>query len=460
MKKFLLIIFVLFLSLLIIKINAEDNNNGNDQQNEETTNDGILAIYVQTADNDKIQGMSINLRSTNYNQNKTTDVQGKAVFDELEYGTYTVTINLPDNSEYILVAGEVAEKTVDIDSSDVKTIYFGVKPNPNYKDPNEPEKLEIKLPNIFKGSTTSLNEKTKDELKNIENFTLEIPDKIKVIFKEKIDLSSDDTISRLNELDKYVVMNQLGLITIKSDLMPELDKPAKITFFDINYVPLGKDYLPTILTDSKLNTTTVKNITLRGNKIEFEVTGFSTYSLKPQMTIEEVPNTTEQDTIQIKGEIDDLDASIIVYLNGQLLNQDITISNEGKFNINLNLDKQENKIKILATGISGEQITKNFDVTYANAQNQEQLPTQGDNVSKTVSIILSVFLITTGVSTGIWYYYRTKNNLPLWPFEKKDENLENKETEKINYDTRLLTPEEKELFLKKDKNEKNDTISL
>ncbi len=452
MKKlflfFLILLFTTFTANLFIKA----------EEDEAPTNDGIIAVYVQTSQYDKIEGMSINVRSASYNQSKTTDVQGKAVFSDLEYGDYTVTLNLPDNSEYILVTGETPEKNVTVTDSSTNSVYFGVKKNPNYKDPNTPETVELILPSIFKGKTTDLNGKTREELKNIENFTLEVPGKVKIVFSEKIDFSSDDTISRLRELDKYAVLDQLGTVSIKSDLMPELDKPAKITFFDLKYIPLGNDYTPLILTDSVINTTAVKNISLRGDKIEFEVTGFSTYSLSPQLKFTDIPEEVEESELQLTGKIDDLDANIIVYLNGQLLDQNISINDKGEFTINLNFEDKENEIKIITTGISGEQTTQTFKITYTGSQKSEETPTQGNNVSQTFSIILALFLVITGISSGAWYYYRTKKNLPIWPFGGDKESNEQTVPQAKKYDERLLTEEEKKLF--KTKQEPPKTISL
>ncbi|MBU0976735.1 MAG: hypothetical protein ABIE03_01995 [Patescibacteria group bacterium] len=128
-------------------------------------------------------------------------------------------------------------------------------------------------------NTTRLDKMTQKQLKNVENFTLEVTEKNKVIFQNKLNLSFQERIQKLNKLDAYIDFDTTGKVSIDSEYLDFLDEPAHITMYGLPY-----DTTPLILKDGKLVTNgEVSNIVYtystseKKGTLEFDVTSFSTY---------------------------------------------------------------------------------------------------------------------------------------------------------------------------------------
>lgn len=128
-----------------------------------------------------------------------------------------------------------------------------------------------------------------DDLSSVENFTLDIPGKNKVVFNEPVDLSADDIFDRIND---GVNIDETGKVEIDSELLPELNKPASITMSGIDLES------PEIIKDRE-EEANVSNLNYdRDSQIlTFDVEGFSTYEAveDAEAAIEEARQEAEED---------------------------------------------------------------------------------------------------------------------------------------------------------------------
>ncbi len=398
---------------------------------------GQITVYTQTSIGNPVSAISITVQGSGYQQTKNTDDSGKALFDNLDPKKYTVIINLTSNNFYELVSGEVVSKERTIVGGAKEEVYFGLKAKLTNGASEEEEEIKVELPSIFRrtgSSTTNLTNLTKADLTSLKEFVLHIPNITKVLFKEEVNLSADDTIGKLRKLDSYVFMDHVGEVTIASDLMPELNKRATITFYGLNIIAPTKDYIPLIVKDDQEGSKMISNVKLLNkNSISFDVDGFSTYAFRPTFVIDQDDiEITEDYTYIITGKIDDLDAEITVYLNNKKQDDKIEINEDGSFDINVVLDEGKNIVQIMARGISEQTNAEIIEIHH-----REDAPTFTDKDNKLrTTIIVGIFLAIGFGGFGYWYYCK-KNNKPMFGFlRSKQRNAE------MPYDKKLLTKEE------------------
>jgi len=408
-----------------------------------------LTVYVQDNSGEKLEGIDISVTGPgNYDGTKSTGSEGTASFTELIDGDYVTTINLLTGSNYELVAGESSSKTRTLSAGDTETVYFHLKLKTTDETNGEEEETtgNAEIPTKFyqTGSTTTdISDYTEEQLASIKNFTLHIPDFAKIVFTQSVDLSSKEAIGRLKGLDQYVFLDQKGEVAIASDLMPELNKPATITLYGLNFESLGTGYSPVILKDdNEANSSEVTNVTLTGaNTITFDVKGFSAYAVRPTLTFEETELETDQEEFTLEGKIDDLDSEFTVFLNDKRQDSDVTINDDGTFSLTLKLKKGENTVQVSATGASEQTFAEIVTINYK--------PSQGSGSGTDWTMIAGIGLIGLGLVCGGVYYYKTK----YLPKKRATQttglgsgSLKKSGQTGDQFDSRLLTPEERAVF--------------
>jgi len=143
-------------------------------------------------------------------------------------------------------------------------------------------KIELSAKYFEEGShTTRLHEMSEEQLGNLNGFTLEIKNRAMVEFMGQVDLSSEERIALMNELDKYINMNEPGKIFVDTSTLTFLNLPAKIYMYNLSFKTTPLIYKDGVLVTSE----EVKNIdySIDENNVgtlSFEVVGFSTYEAR------------------------------------------------------------------------------------------------------------------------------------------------------------------------------------
>jgi len=281
----------------------------------------------------------------------------------------------------------------------------------------------ITLPDQFsskEGETTILNQLTMDEAKQVENFTLHIPGKGKIIWQQPLDLSTQEIANMFTELDRYVQI-ETGSVSVDSEQLPILNTPAHIEFYNVHLVEdiiIFKDGEPAVDAVSDLQYDS------EAATLSFAVDGFSTFAIAPNLKLsEETLNleATENGEVNISGTVADLDAWFKVELNGEKIDitkDDLTIEDTGVFNFPLYLTNMENEIIISAMAVSGITESQTINIHYPNGQAEkvEQADEENDETNAT-GIILAIVAVIIALSLGAVYLYTNYNKK-----QKKDEN--------------------------------------
>ncbi|MBN1373856.1 hypothetical protein JW962_00780 [Candidatus Dojkabacteria bacterium] len=208
----------------------------------------------------------------------------------------------------------------------------------------------IKLPSIFGGDTTNFSNLTDESAKKIEDFTLEVVGKGKIVYKETVNLSGDAIIVRMEKLDEYVMINS-GSVEVKTDRFSELNKPATVYLYGLNLVKIEE--LPfTIYNDGKASSGAVSNVRYENKVLSFDVTGFSRYSFVPGISYE---YERVDGKLKVDGFVNDLDAIIKLIAGDKEVV--LEVSDDGSFKGEIDADSGS-AVKLLATGISGDKMEK------------------------------------------------------------------------------------------------------
>jgi hypothetical protein len=142
----------------------------------------------------------------------------------------------------------------------------------------------IHLDSLFvnhESSTTRIDQMSKEELRSISHFTLEIPGSCKITFKDQMDLSSDEIIEKINKLSEFLNISIKGKISINLQALPIFESPATITMYGLPY-----QKTPLIYKNGKLATNEdISNVIYivsqsEGGTLQFDVTSVSNFEIK------------------------------------------------------------------------------------------------------------------------------------------------------------------------------------
>ena len=134
----------------------------------------------------------------------------------------------------------------------------------------------------FSGNTTDL---TQIDVSNISNLIIEESNSGMINFSEDIDLSGG------GDINQYVNIS-LNRIEVDSDTLNSLNKPARLSFYNIDY----DDPRP-VKDNSACSSTICTEVNYSENTYIYDVTGFSVYSVEetPSTDVSTVTATTAAD---------------------------------------------------------------------------------------------------------------------------------------------------------------------
>ncbi len=216
-----------------------------------------------------------------------------------------------------------------------------------------------KLPPSFtkqKSRTTDLTALSTDETKRLEGFVLDIPEAGTIVFLEPVDLSSSETKQKLANLDNYVEIKR-GLVYLDAERLPELNKSARVTLYNLNLV---SDMIKVMQDDAEARSLSQFIYDRQTKTLSFVVADWASYSLAPNLRVKQVTPSDDQSHLSIRGTISDLDAEIIIKADGKKISPQSQpiINTDGTFELIVPMTAgQEIDISALAASQQAEQIS-------------------------------------------------------------------------------------------------------
>ncbi len=183
----------------------------------------------------------------------------------------------------------------------------------------------------------------------MENFTLDNKGVSKITFSEEVDLSVSGLGEKFKTLDQLVRLES-GYVSINTDSLPELNKPAMMTMSGLDF---AKGSLPVILRNGVVaDDTVVSDLKYKSGVLTFSVTGFSEYVVRPTIKLDQTDFTTDELKATVSGFVDDLQALGTIKINGET--EDLTIDRKGFFQYEVTLkENTTNKIIVTFTSSNG-----------------------------------------------------------------------------------------------------------
>lgn len=275
---------------------------------------------------------------------------------------FTLTCSGPSGSVtksyYISVANEPATNTPTTNSQPKSTTPVIVQNNVFITSITQ-----IVLANFyyFEGSETT-DLKSVDDPSNVEDFTLDKEDDTKLVWLEPIDLSSDDAVEKIENLDDYVTYGDF-FVFIEWEFWLFWNVPIEATFYDCGCVAtpaIVKD--GERIDDSKVVIETRSGEVLGENTenkvtdVSFEIDDGGKYEMVNAVTIlgGDKVETKKTDYV-LKGTVSDPDATLKVSLNGENLEDEVLVNKEnGSFELALALVLGNNAVTVSGTSPKGE----------------------------------------------------------------------------------------------------------
>ena len=210
---------------------------------------------------------------------------------------------------------------------------------------------DVSLPATFtqSGSTTT-NLAAITDPANVPDLTVEVVGKNKISWTGPVNLSSADTANKFRQLDIYIKATTTGIVELDSKALPELNKKATITMFNLPFVST-----PKVLVDGKADPKVVSNIKYSKGALTFNAAHFTKLEAAPTLEINEPKNgfTTSKADITLIGRITDPTATVSAKLNNQSLGNLKVATKSGEFSTKLRLTKGKNLIKVEAASKFG-----------------------------------------------------------------------------------------------------------
>ncbi len=222
--------------------------------------------------------------------------------------------------------------------------------------------------------TTKLNEIT--DATKVDNFILDLLDKVKVVFREPIDLSSEEAVNYIANLADYTTFDYL-YFWIDYEFLNFFKTPLEVTYYDLPYV-----WNPDILKDDQfiLKPEEIENfqsaIVDDKPQISFTINEAGSYRVVPHLELYIADNqeiTQANNVVSFSGRISDPKAVIKISLNGKTLDDlhPQIDSKTGEFSFPLELAEGTNLIEAEAESNYGPIAKETRIVHYQLAGTQE-----------------------------------------------------------------------------------------
>lgn len=304
-----------------------------------------------------------------------------------------------------------------------------------------------KLPSIFTApgtQTTKLSDIKANQAENFSNFTLDTANGNMIVWLDPLNLNDSQLLSKIEIIDKYVFITQIGTISVDPVSAPFFNKKAKIIFKNIHFLSPPKLLKDEQQVDEEIQKTGVcdKN----SESCYFVVPGFSTYSIQPILKID-IPESIQTQELLLTGYVNDIDAKVTYRLNNTDWKDTGPVDIEtGRFTINITLLEGTNTFNLIAKSKNGKSSEVNKTLVY-NPQ-KSSVPKQDEDQDKSQNIVLIILeggiIVLAVIIAAIMWWLIYKN---IYKNRKKEIAQKVGETTK---DTKVALPSTTTKILSKD----------
>jgi hypothetical protein len=417
--------------------------------------DNYKIVVKTTFEGNPIEGVDLKLTGNSVTRTETSGLSDTE-FTGLSAGSYTVTITFNEDSDFELSANSSGSQTTELTPSNQSaTLVFFLRKKEPPVDENLQKINAIKLPaNLTKvgSTTTDFSKLTAAQLPAVDNFTFDNPGVNKITYLSKLDLSNYEDFSKISLISDYLDLESVGKVRFDIDLLKVFDKPARISMGKLRLVQLSEDKAPAKVLRNGANFE-LKNASYTNNQLSFDVDGFSTYTVAPRLEIDfsnllksdtaDDEYQSETDTFKLNLLVDNLDATVGVFNNGEIVNVPAEPDSNGKIAGDVKLANGNNRIKVEVKLSNGEKIEEFFTVKYQGAT------TASNDISRLFGVAFFCLILLAGIGLGV-YYLKIKKQQPgaRSPLTRQ----------KPHYNSNLLTDEEKRIY-GDDKAEKEPVVA-
>lgn len=281
-----------------------------------------------------------------------------------------------------------------------------IPPSATSESPNNEGIYGIVLNDLFyqQGSKTTRFSAIKDPIK-VQDFTLDLLGKEKVIFKGTIDLSQKTAINLITNLSEHLTFEHLNF-KADSEIMDYFKVPLEVTYYDVPFVfnpDVLKDESSTLTSDKLTN---YKFYIIDNNtQVSFLIKEAGAYKLIPHFELDISDNQTIKSDINLatfSGRISDPKAIINIKLNSADAKDAVSGIDPatGSFSFAVNLIEGTNLIEAEATSDYGKIAKISKIVQFYSTLKPSEVEKKGIDPLNIAAIVLAALVIIM-----IWAVY-------------------------------------------------------
>ncbi len=250
-----------------------------------------------------------------------------------------------------------------------------------------------------------------EDSSKVSDLTFDLIDKVKVVFKEPVDLSGEEAIHFIANLADYMTLDYY-YFWVAPELIKFFKVPLEITYYNLPYV-----WEPNIVKDGAYileenEIESYSSVVVDGKpQISFEVRETGSYNIVPKLDLYIQDNqkvVSAQSTQTFTGRISDPNAKLFFRLN----NEDLSIQPEidkktGEYSFSLDLEQGSNLIEVEAVSEYAKVPKINKIVQYSTGETH-QVDTRSDAFNPIYYIIIALGVLALFLAGAIIYLMKTK----------------------------------------------------
>lgn len=232
------------------------------------------------------------------------------------------------------------------------------------------ETIELSETFKFEGSQ-STDLANADDLKSVENFTIDTREGWKLVYQEQVDLTANEKVSALKNIDEYFDISEHHFF-LKSDWNAIFEGKASLSFENENLTEFG----PQLMVTDSSGEYEVADAKAEAGKISVEITGLTKAEIKPRVKL------LDNDEEQADGDVQEIMAV------GSHKNLDYRVKVNGKPSdaVIKDLNEQSGEFWIELNDLT--EGTNQVEIFYALSDEDQKTPTEEEFILGDTKVVV------------------------------------------------------------------------